>query len=436
MAKLILRDLPTNSSPTIGQTEKKNTFLIGAEVDQNFVNLNYELSTKAPTNNPTFTGAVIISDGIIDGVNIGVTEPGMGRFTSLQADSAVVAASVSAASLTVTGTASASTFSGSHAGDGSNLTGLNAAALAIGTVPTERLTGTYTISINGNATTVNNGVYSNQSYANPSWISSFGADKLVGTISGQRGVSAGATVSSFITYNGVTVTDGQFDGSTTTPTGTTRLNYGGYFYSTRVYSTFYGNGANITALNASQLTTGTIGVERLAGSYDISISGNAATATTASTAGNVTGTVAVGNGGTGATNAAAARTNLGATATGANLFMATDPRAVANLIARGVYLRETNGGTMLAGSHYSIWTGNGAISMNAPSYADSNNGDTIMITNLNMSWSGANKFTIVRQANTTIGGLSENIECTSGNGLLLVCVWKDASTASWNVLPF
>jgi hypothetical protein len=30
----------------------------------------------------------------------------------------------------------------------------------------------------------------------------------------------------------------------------------------------------------------------------------------------------------------------------------------------------------------------------------------------------------------------ENIECTSGNGLLLVCVWKDGTNASWNVLPF
>lgn len=45
-----------------------------------------------------------------------------------------------------------------------------------------------------------------------------------------------------------------------------------------------------------------------------SISGNANTANSATTAGNVTGTVAIGNGGTGATSAANARTNLGTVA--------------------------------------------------------------------------------------------------------------------------
>lgn len=433
MAKLILRDLPTNSGATTGSTEKKSTFLIGAEVDQNFINLNAEVETKAPINNPTFTGAVIISDGIIDGVNIGVTEPGSGKFTTLEAISAVVASSVSAGSLTVTGTASANSFVGAHSGDGSGLTGLNANNLATGTVPTGRLTGTYTININGNATTVNNGVYSNLAYANPSWITSFGADKLIGTISGARGISAGSTSSSFVTYNGVTSTAGQFDGSTTVPTGTTRLNFSGYLYATRFYGLVFGSGANITDLNASQLTTGTVPSARLAGSYDISITGNANTATTAS---GLSVTLPVASGGTGATTAAAARTNLGATVTGANIFTATDPRAVANIVARGIHNRETNGGTMVSGAHYAIWTGGGAISMNAPSYAESNNGDVIMITNLHMTWSATNKFTIVRQANTTLGYLSENIECTSGNGLLLVCVWKDGTSAAWNVLPF
>jgi hypothetical protein len=47
------------------------------------------------------------------------------------------------------------------------------------------------------------------------------------------------------------------------------------------------------------------------GTWGISITGNAATATTATTSGNVTGTVAIANGGTGATTAPNARTNLG-----------------------------------------------------------------------------------------------------------------------------
>jgi hypothetical protein len=49
---------------------------------------------------------------------------------------------------------------------------------------------------------------------------------------------------------------------------------------------------------------------------------------TTGTAENVTGTVAVANGGTGATTPAAARTNLGATTVGNNLFVLTNPSAV------------------------------------------------------------------------------------------------------------
>lgn len=55
---------------------------------------------------------------------------------------------------------------------------------------------------------------------------------LTGTVPGDRGVTSGSATSSFVEYNGTTATAGQFDGGTTTPTGTTRLNYGGYFYPT------------------------------------------------------------------------------------------------------------------------------------------------------------------------------------------------------------
>lgn len=49
---------------------------------------------------------------------------------------------------------------------------------------------------------------------------------------------------------------------------------------------------------------------------------------TTGTASNVTGTVAVANGGTGATTAASARTNLGSTTLGSNLFTITNPSAI------------------------------------------------------------------------------------------------------------
>jgi hypothetical protein len=61
------------------------------------------------------------------------------------------------------------------------------------------------------------------------------------------GVTAGTATQSFVRYNSTTPTTGQFDGSTTAPSGTTRLNYGGYMYATR----FYGDGSNLTNLPAS-----------------------------------------------------------------------------------------------------------------------------------------------------------------------------------------
>jgi len=43
--------------------------------------------------------------------------------------------------------------------------------------------GTWSISVTGNAGSVTNGVYTNESYANPSWITSLNASKLTGAVS-------------------------------------------------------------------------------------------------------------------------------------------------------------------------------------------------------------------------------------------------------------
>lgn len=48
--------------------------------------------------------------------------------------------------------------------------------------------------------------------------------------------TAGDTDTGSVKYNGVVVADGTFNGSATAPTGTTRLNYEGYLYATRVYN--------------------------------------------------------------------------------------------------------------------------------------------------------------------------------------------------------
>jgi hypothetical protein len=79
-----------------------------------------------------------------------------------------------------------------------------------------------------------------------------------------------------------------------------------------------GTAANITASSNSTLTT----------LSSLSLPGSQVSGNISGSAGNVTGTVAVANGGTGSTTAAGARTNLGATTLGGNLFIITNPSAI------------------------------------------------------------------------------------------------------------
>ncbi len=85
-------------------------------------------------------------------------------------------------------------------------------------------------------------------------------------------------------------TAGGFYGGTTAPSSTTRANYDGYLYATR----FYGDGSQLTGITATGYS----------------------------------GTLPIANGGTGATTAAAARTGIGATTLGGNMFILTNPSAI------------------------------------------------------------------------------------------------------------
>jgi hypothetical protein len=87
-----------------------------------------------------------------------------------------------------------------------------------------------------------------------------------------------------------------------------------------------GNAATATALQTAR----TIGGVSFDGTANINLPGvnQAGTQNTSGVAANVSGTVAIANGGTGATSASAARTALGATTVGANLFTLGDPSAI------------------------------------------------------------------------------------------------------------
>jgi len=84
-------------------------------------------------------------------------------------------------------------------------------------------------------------------------------------------------------------------------------------------------GKTLTALGNASVsgTLGVTGVLTATGGVVGNVTGNVS-----GTAANVTGTVAVANGGTGGTTAATARTGLGATTVGANLFTLTNPSAI------------------------------------------------------------------------------------------------------------
>ena len=130
-----------------------------------------------------------------------------------------------------------------------------------------------------------------------------------------------------------TKTAGGFYGGTTAPSSATRANYDGYLYATR----FYGDGSQLTGIAGSTTAT------NLAGGVAGSIPWQSAAGTTGFTAAGTSGyilksngstaptwlqTLPVANGGTGATTAAAARTSLGATTLGGNIFTITNPSAI------------------------------------------------------------------------------------------------------------
>lgn len=70
--------------------------------------------------------------------------------------------------------------------------------------------------------------------ASPSTLRSITLPDSDGTVALLRTV--GDTTEGTVKYSGTSASSGMFNGGTTAPTGTTRLNYEGYFYATRVYN--------------------------------------------------------------------------------------------------------------------------------------------------------------------------------------------------------
>lgn len=122
------------------------------------------------------------------------------------------------------------------------------------------VTGTVAVANGGTgATTLTGYVFGNGTGAMTA-SASIPATVLSGTIAGDRGVTSGSTSSSFVEYNGTTATAGQFDGGVTVPTGSTRLNYGGWFYPT--FLNLVGSADTATAATHYFVETATDGFVR------------------------------------------------------------------------------------------------------------------------------------------------------------------------------
>jgi hypothetical protein len=113
-------------------------------------------------------------------------------------------------------------------------------------------------------------------------------------------------------------------------------------------------------------------------------------------------------------------------------YSPTNFRTVLN---RAVFNRESNGGTMVAGNIYSIYTGGGAVGMYLPTAVNTAQGDRIVIYNLLNQWSASNPFYVYMNTNTRLMGLNETMTCSINVGsIVLVCAYNDG-TAYWTVSP-
>ena len=136
--------------------------------------------------------------------------------------------------------------------------------------------GTWSISVTGNAGTVTNGLYSTGSYADPAWITSLNYSKLTGTVptwnQNTTGSAATLTTGRTISLTGdVSYTSGSFNGSANVTAVATLASVGTAGTYTKVTTDAKGRvtsgttlvASDIPALDASKITTGTIDAARL-----------------------------------------------------------------------------------------------------------------------------------------------------------------------------
>lgn len=279
---------------------------------------------------------------------------GSGTVTSVNVSGGTTGLTTSGGPVTTSGTITmAGTLNVANGGTGATTAAGARTNLSVPSTTGSGASGTWGIDITGNAATVTNGVYTTGSYADPTWITSIAGSKVTGNISGQAGsvanaLTAGTGISYSVgtTYNGsvaVTINNSAPD-QTVSLTGGTGISTSGTYPNFTITNTLPMTypGAGIpnstgTAWGTSYTTTGSGTVVALATSPSFTTpilgtpqSGNFSTGTftwptfnqnTTGTASNVTGTVAITNGGTGQTAKTAAFDALSPTTTKGDLIL-------------------------------------------------------------------------------------------------------------------
>lgn len=190
------------------------------------------------------TGVGTLTAGTWSAGTIAVAHGGTGTTTSTGTGSVVLSASP-----TFSGKITGGTFSGTFSGVGSSITSLNATAISLGTVPSARLSGSYT-GITG--------------------LGTLGSLSVTGTVTGGTFSGNGASITSLnagnIASGTLAVARGGTGTTTSTGTGNVVLSasptLSGTITGGTFSGTFSGNGASITSLNAANIASGTLAVAR------------------------------------------------------------------------------------------------------------------------------------------------------------------------------
>ena len=191
---------------TVSRLSYANTFGDWVVATNSLVNENNDLASNNYTkssgtlylNSPTL-GLQVANTAIVSGQ---LQVSGLGSSAYIQ-NVLQVGGNIVANTATFNGTLTAS----NNAVVGAQLTSANVVIgnqIVIGSSIITQTDGYMTVSISGNANTVNNGVYTTGSYANPSWITSVANTKINGVINSNQIANTGVVAGSY-TYPSLTI---------------------------------------------------------------------------------------------------------------------------------------------------------------------------------------------------------------------------------------